>query len=604
MASLSHHFAYHLPGHAGRGPRLFESGRAVRVLREFFRSHPREGGIVLVCLLAAGALSGIGLSTALPVLGVALGEPQAEGYGEQVYRWLTAFGISGSLGSLLVIMIAAFALKGGVLLIANSQVGYAVAQIATELRLDLIRALLEARLPHFGRLPVGEAANSVATEATRAARSYHRAAQMLTHIVEAVVAAGVALAISWKATGFALAAGAVTMAALHRFMRITRRAGSDQTDVLRRILARLTELVSSIRLIKIGALETAIGATLERDANWLNSALRRQVLGKEALKTLQEPVFIILGGIGLWVAVERLATPAAELVLIAVLFMRTVMSIGQAQRKYQGVVANESALWSIIELTRAARLEREVITGTLTPTLELGISFEQVSLHRAERAVLQDLSIDVAAGELTLLSGASGSAAAAVVDLLAGIAQPSAGLIHVDGARLADLDLRAWRSQIGYVPREPVVYRDSLRNNIALADSSISDSEIEASLRRAGAWDFVMEMPHGLDSAVGECAASLSDERLQRIALARALVRRPRLLVLEDATATLDPTSAQALSADVSALRGRVTIVAISGQSELLIEADRFYDLSSETHAVPARPTDADRPHIGRGVRQ
>jgi ATP-binding cassette subfamily C protein len=205
------------------------------------------------------------------------------------------------------------------------------------------------------------------------------------------------------------------------------------------------------------------------------------------------------------------------------------------------------------------------------------IRFEQVTFAYGDTPVLGDCSFEIPAGSLTTLVGASGAGKTTVVDLVIGLLQPTSGRIWIDDAPLDELDLIAWRRQIGYVPQENLLLHDTVLQNVTLGDPALGEADAEQALRAAGAWEFVARLPQGVHTPVGERGSMLSGGQRQRVMVARALVRRPRLLILDEATSALDPASAEQISATVRTLRGEITILAISHQVELVDVADRVY---------------------------
>ena len=151
---------------------------------------------------------------------------------------------------------------------------------------------------------------------------------------------------------------------------------------------------------------------------------------------------------------------------------------------------------------------------------------------------------------------------------------------------MQDVDVRAWRGMIGYVPQETFLFHDTIMANVTLGDDEISRARVEGALRRAGAWEFVAALPESLDSVVGERGARLSGGQRQRIAIARALIRDPALLILDEATTALDPETEAGIAATMRRLTGKVTVLSISHQPAMKRAADIVYRIDGGA-AVP-----------------
>jgi ATP-binding cassette subfamily C protein len=152
--------------------------------------------------------------------------------------------------------------------------------------------------------------------------------------------------------------------------------------------------------------------------------------------------------------------------------------------------------------------------------------------------------------------------------------------VLIDGHPLDDLDLRAWRHMVGYVPQDFSLFNDTILANVTLRDAKIGREQAEDALEAAGAWSFVAQLPAGIDTAVGERGLQLSGGQRQRIALARSLARRPALLVLDEPTTALDPASEAEFCGTLRKLSGLLTVLVISHQPAVVRIADQVYRLS------------------------
>jgi len=560
----------------------------VKVLRYFASRYRAQSLLVLVCILLGGLLDGVGISAMLPVLAIAMrGSSDSPGsesadtsaLGETVDKALEAIGLEPELHLLLPIIVILFWTKGGVILFAKRQVGYTVARIATDLRLEMLQSLMAARWSHFTRLRTGSAANALATEAQRASTAYEHMAQVCGHLIECLVYLGLAFMISIPVTIGAAVAALITLGGLHQLVNMSGRAGAKQTKFLKSLLTQVTDSLQAVKLLKATGRESLIEPLLESDTEQLNKALRRRVFSREALRSIQEPVLVTSLCIMLFI-VFVLGTPFTEMLVLAALFIKANTSSNKMQRRYQQTITEASALWSMREMIDDAAAVSETMTTGATPTLTEGLEVRDVRIAYDDAAVLDGLSFSIPAGKITAILGGSGAGKTTTADLIMGLVRPNSGEVYIDGVALGKLDLREWRQLIGYVPQEVLMLHDSVTKNVSLGDPNVTSEDIERALRDAGAWEFVSELPGGVDCSVGERGLRLSGGQRQRIAIARALVHGAKLLILDEATTALDPTSEAFVLSAIEALRGRATILAISHQPALMGVADRIYRIA------------------------
>ncbi|MFW6340294.1 MAG: ATP-binding cassette domain-containing protein, partial [Wenzhouxiangella sp.] len=178
------------------------------------------------------------------------------------------------------------------------------------------------------------------------------------------------------------------------------------------------------------------------------------------------------------------------------------------------------------------------------------------------------------AGLLTVLTGPSGSGKTTLIDLVAGLLHPDAGRILIDGVDLQEIDHRRWRRLIGYVPQDPLLINDTVIRNLTLGDPALGPDDAERALKMADAWDFIRTLPEGMDTVLGERGGRLSGGQRQRLAIARALIHRPALLILDEATSNLDQASEGAVISTINQLKGQLTMLAVSHDDALVAAAD------------------------------
>src|SRR5690606_11172977 len=198
---------------------------------------------------------------------------------------------------------------------------------------------------------------------------------------------------------------------------------------------------------------------------------------------------------------------------------------------------------------------------------------------RSDMEVLRNISFQIGAGEKVALAGHSGAGKSTIIQLLLRFYTVNSGQIKVDGLPLSDWNLTQLRAHIGIVPQEVLLFGGSIRENIAYAKPEASEEEIIAAAKKANAWQFIKTFPDGLDTLVGERGIKLSGGQRQRVAIARAILKDPAILILDEATSSLDAESEFLVQEALDELmKGRTTII-IAHRLATIRKVDRIYVL-------------------------
>jgi ATP-binding cassette subfamily C protein len=559
----------------------------MRFLITIARMYPGRSALTLVSLLFAGVADGLSLLLLLPLLNLATSDTARvpgnglSGLGHMLTEALSAIGVTPTVGALLVVIVVCLSLKSVFLLLANAQVGYTVAHVATDLRLSLLRSLLAARWEFYVRQPLGSLTNAIGTEAIRASQAYFQGVKTLVVLIQTIVYAGVAFFVTWKGALLSLAVGGMLLYGLRWLVRMAHHAGMRQTQLLKSLLTRLADSLQSVKPLKAMAREELVGSLLGSENKRLNRALRRDVTSTEALSEVQDLTVALIMTCGLYVALIQWKLPFNAVIVMVLVLARSLASLGKTQRQYQRMRSYESAFWSLQAVVDDASRARETNPGGTSPRLDKSVRLNNVSFGYEKISVLRNASLTVPAGSFTTIMGPSGAGKTTIADLIIGLLRPQEGEILIDNVSLEQVDLRQWRRMIGYVPQESFLLHETVLWNVTLGDPEVNEADVEAALRAAGAWEFVAELPQQIHSSVAERGMALSGGQRQRIAIARALAHRPKLLILDEVTSSLDPQTEAAICRTLQGLRGGLTILAISHQPAVVEAADRIYRIQS-----------------------
>ena len=553
----------------------------VRLFRFFFAAYPIRSTLMVAAMTVAALSEGIGIAALLPMIGLVIdGEGSGGAIAGYVAEMFALAGLELTLGWLALFIIMALGLKSLLMMVALTQVGYAAAHVAMHLRLSAVQSLLDARWRHFVDQRAGDLASAVSIEPERAANAYIHTCRILAIVPQLLIYAALSIAISWEISLLALAVGAVGAVALGRFVTWSRRAGQSQTELQKSFMTRFLQGLDGMKPLKAMARERSLRPLMEADIRGLNRANRAIVVSWQGLLEANEFIrgFAVAGG--LYACVTFWSEPVDGLLVLALLCLRMLQKVSILQGNYQIAATHQPAFTFLRSTIAAAERAQEPGLGSKTPRLASAIAFRDVSFSYGRGSVLSDASMVLPAGAFAAVVGSSGAGKTTVADLITGLIRPQRGEVWIDDLPMHDVDIRAWRNMIGYVPQETFLFHDTILANITLGDPAISRAQAEAALRRAEAWAFVAALPDGMDSVVGERGARLSGGQRQRIAIARALIRDPALLILDEATTALDPDTEASIVATIRRLAGKVTVLSISHQPAMRNAAAIVYSVS------------------------
>ena len=571
--------------------------------RIFFGAERGRSVLLLLCLVLASFAEALSFGALVPVLGLLGGETGKGGSTVTVYitQAFTHVGITPSIGALMLLITGSLIVKALLMFLALGYASYAKTRITTQLRRSLIGALLAARWSYFASQHAGAIANTMSGDANAAGEAFASSARFFAYALQTAGYVILAFLISPYVTLAALAAGGILVAGLDILVQISRRAGGKQVRRTADLVAFLIDTISNLKPLKTMNRQESFEKLMAVKVKELRRSILTREISKLGLANLQEVLTACVFGLGLYLAATVWQVRLTDLVVVGILVFRIVSALTRTQGQLQSALELEASYWRSLEQVESARAAAEPAGGSRKPSLEQAIRFEKVSFAHAKTPVLKQVSLEIPAGSITVLFGPSGAGKTTLLDLLTCLNQPQQGRILIDGVPLPEIDTKAWRREIGYVPQELNLLHGTIAENIALGDPSLTDADVWAALKLAGADGFVRKMPQTIHSDVGEMGAKLSGGQRQRISLARALATKPKLLVLDEVTSALDPETERGIVERIAALEGRFTIIAITHRPAWTDIATRTYKVDagriSQTQAkAKTRPARKRKP--------
>lgn len=470
-------------------------------------------------------------------------------------------------------------------------VNYAGFGLITELRNALYGAILRRSSAFFQRHSTGTLISTIVNDIERVQFAMSNVlAESLQQFFTFLFTVGVVIVLGGKlAWLLVLFVPFIIFSSgkIGRRARTTTRKGQDKLADIQNILH---ETITGNRIVKAFSMESWEFARFRRAAQRLFRANLRSV----AAASISSPLMDIIGSIALALLLllgrEQVVHGAMKPETF-VAFIIAVFKLYDPVRKFALFYNNfQQALGASSEIFKFMDVQDEVQEkrgATALPPFSKSIAFQNVSFsyqtEETTREVLHDITLDVKAGEILALVGSSGAGKSTLVSLLPRFFDVTSGGIAVDGHDIRDVTLASLRSQIGVVTQETVLFNDTLRNNIAYGQPSVLQADVESAARAALAHDFIMELPAGYDTVIGERGVRLSGGERQRIAIARALLKNAPILVLDEATSALDSESEALVQSALQNLMTGRTVIVIAHRLSTVRRADRIVVIENGT---------------------
>jgi len=497
-----------------------------------------------------------------------------------VARFFGWLGLTPSFSVLLVFIASGLILKSVVALASMSFVGVAMADVTTGIRTKLLSSLAGANWAYFTEHKPGEVAGLISAQSTMAGQAYLAAGSHITTVISALGLFAAAALVSPQLLLFTTLAIVILIWPLSAVLRMADRAAKQQFKASVDLTTGLEDVVNNMKPLKsMGRLNHFISG-FNANISVLRATLIKTVVSGHGTFHGQDIITTIMVVVAVWVGVEYLHTPLSQFLVFGIVFYQMIDVVKRIQQSFQSAVTASAGYFGVMDTISRAEAQAEGDEGNLKPILQKSLSLEDVSFSYGTKTVLSHASFEALANGITVLVGQSGAGKTTLLDLIIGFNRPTKGRILVDGIDLKDISLNAWRKQIGYVPQELTLLRGSVADNIKLGDESLTSVDIDSALKLAGAFEFVSALPHGVDTDIGTMGAKLSGGQRQRISLARALVHKPQLLLLDEVTSALDEKTEEEICNNVKALSGSLTILAITHRPAWRKIAHRIYKIS------------------------
>ncbi len=506
------------------------------------------------------------------------------------YAWLVKpvldeIFINRNEGLLLVLPIALFAvsvLKSAFNYGQNYLMNFVGNQVITDIRQELFGKMI--------RLPVGfHDANASGRLVSRVVNDVSLMANAVAGVLKDIFQQGLTfLAMmgvifyqNWQLACLSVIVVPLAVVTMLRMGKRLRKLAASGQERMGDMASTLQETLAGIRMVKAYGREEAEAERFKQS----NKAFLHTTMKAIQVSSLGSSHMEVIGVVGvaciIWyggfLVINGSMTPGSFFSFLTAMFMAytPIRRLSGSNNTIQQALAAAERVFSVIDL----KTEQDKEQGTLImPPISRSVTLEDITFHYEGQSLpaLSDIDLTIRAGEMVAVVGSSGSGKTTLANLLPRFYEPSAGRILIDGVDIQSYTLASLRAQIGIVSQDVVLFDDSIRNNIAFGQRNATDEQIVLAARQAYAHDFVERLPQRYDTIVGEKGIKLSGGERQRIAIARAILRDPPLLILDEATSALDTESERVVQLALGNLMQNRTTVVIAHRLSTIQRADRI----------------------------
>ncbi|MFD1359149.1 ABC transporter ATP-binding protein [Fictibacillus halophilus] len=455
------------------------------------------------------------------------------------------------------------------------------------IRITTYKGLLEANWSFLMQRRKSDFINALTDDLNRVAGSTNLLFQLTTSIVFTIVQLLIAFMLSFKITLFALSAGCILAYFSKKSLKDSKILGLKKSELAKQYIGGLTDNFNGIKDIKSNNLETSSYIWLKK---WTERYEQEQLQFSKLIHNSQMLYQIIsasLIAVLIFFSIILFKAQSGHLLLIILIFTRIWPKLIAIQNNLQQLASNIPSIHSLLQLQEASKMANELQdisneTSGKPFTIQRNIECNSLSFKYAKGSeyALQNIHLEIKANEMTAVVGRSGAGKSTLVDILMGLMQPSEGQILIDGEAVTKENLLPLRKAISYVPQEPFLFNGSIRDNLLMVHPKATEDELREALEFSAA-DFVFKLPQGLETFIGDRGVRLSGGERQRIVLARAILRKPSILILDEATSALDSENEGKIQEALEKLKGKMTIIVIAHRLSTIRNADQIIVLEN-----------------------
>lgn len=563
------------------------SGTAIVKLLAYALSFSKKRFFIAVIALCFGlALEGVSIFLLLPLFGflATTSSDFSKSFSLTIPGFGDSIGISLQLHEILIIFVLIVTSAAAINRAKNIFVSNLVLDTTRYLRMNLFMALSGAKWAFLVQKRRTEIEFLLNGSVEKIQGSLSAAFALVQNVNSLFIYTAISIFVSPTVTAVAVVSGAFSFALSAKARQLSAEFGDRHLKIRKEQLQFTTDFLHGLKLVKSHSAEFMFRDVAKESFSSGDNEYKFYISRISLSSFIIQTINLVMAASIMYVAIFYAGLTIEYIVLLAVVFLRINPKFSALQSNIEQILTDAPAFTQMKSMEAEFLAHAECssdIDSDIRHSIGSEIKVKNASFSLGGNDILTDVSITLKPNDLTVLCGASGSGKTTLADLMMGLFEPQHGTLHLgDRALTGDL-LPLWRKRIAYVPQQSFLLSASVRDNLSFGIRNLTDQELFTALSQSNALALVQNMRAGLDTMVGDGGLQMSGGELQRLALARALVRRPSLLILDEVTSGLDPKNRDLILGSLMSLRSSMTVLMISHDEEIIRRAPNIIELQN-----------------------
>jgi len=566
-------------------PRIPFISSLIHYFRVFYDYSGRKIYLLICIALFTGLSESFGISMLLPILDIDRQSAAKSAYTRVIYDFLEFSGVKVTIFSLIFLAVIAFLLKGLFSFVQKGIISYITSDVVKTLRTDFCRKYVDMNYDYYTNVNIGYLNNIITVEINRVVGALSRYIDVIVNIIFIIVYITATFIINWNMTLLVLGISLFMFLVIKPLFRISRKLSLLVSGTNAEIQSLLIQKIYSFKYLKATNSFSYFVKHIYKKIDENRQYNFKTGVINAISSSITEPVTVLFLSVLVLYNVGYKGNTLGEIMVVIIFFYKAFPYVFGLQDRWQRFLVNIGGVEVLKKAGKDLYNNKEASGSHKIKSFDDRIELNNVNFSYGKKQILFDINMSIPKNRTIGIVGESGAGKTTLFDIFTGLVKPQSGKIYIDGVDYSVLDLSSLRQLFGYVTQEPIIFNDTIINNISLweygRDDGVCKVKIENTVELANCTTFIREAEKGYDTVIGDRGIKLSGGQRQRIAIARELFKEPAIMMFDEATSALDTESEMLIQKSINSMLGKLTIVLVAHRLSTIRYCDYIYVLKA-----------------------